>query len=295
MALTLRAAAIAGAFGLTTALAVPASAAAPTTAITIAPVQAASSFDFSRYDAAGDVADWRRCRWNCGWGRPGWRRNRVDAGDVLIGAAIIGGVAAILSSENRRRRDRDVVIVERDRDIRDRDWQRDDEVRYRDDRRAAPRGTGASGLDNAVNICLDRIERDVRVDTVENVTRTGAGWQVTGVLFNGAPFQCRIGNGGQIDTIDYGEGFRDIGFSDAPAYRDAAPAPGQWDDGRYASARATVGGSVRPDIAAAEADMDAPVDIPRTAARTAPTGATPAYPGGPIPGETIPETVDGDL
>ncbi|WP_143738193.1 hypothetical protein [Erythrobacter donghaensis] len=296
MALTIRAAAMAGAFGLTTALAAPAAAATPTTATTIAPVQGASSFDFSRYDAAGEIADWRRCRWGCGWGgRRGWRRNRVDAGDVLIGAAIIGGVAAILSSDNRRRRDRDVVIVERDRDIRDRDWQRDDAPRYRDDRRAAPRGTGASGLDNAVNICLDRIERDVRVDTVENVTRAGTGWQVSGVLFNGAPFQCRIGNGGQIDAIDYGEGFRDIGFSDAPAYGATAPAAGQWDDSRYASARAAVGGSVRPDIAVSEADMNAPVDIPRTAASTAPTTALPAYPGGPIPGETIPETDDSNL
>ena len=49
----------------------------------------------------------------------------------MIGAAIIGGIAAIVSSNNRRERERDVVIV--DRDVRNPDW-RDDDRRY-DDRR----------------------------------------------------------------------------------------------------------------------------------------------------------------
>lgn len=286
MALKFRVAVVAGALAGTTMIAAPAAAAPlPAGPALGAPV---STLDFSRYDPLSATADWRGCRWGCGWGRHrGWRRNRVDAGDVLIGAAIIGGVAAILSSNNRRERERDVVIV--DREVRNPDW-RDDDRRYDDrrydDRRAGtPRGTGASGLDNAVNQCLDRIERDVRVDTVENVERTGAGWQVSGVLFNGAPFRCRIGNGGQIDAIDYGDGFRDVGFSSAPV---APRGEGQWDDQRYANARAAVGGTVRPDLTVQEAAMPVP------AGRTAST-AMPAYPGGPIPGEVIPETIDGDL
>ena len=293
MALTFRALALAGALAGTTMIAAPAAAAPMPSgaALAAAPL---GTFDFSRYDSVSATTEWRRCRWGCGWGghRRGWRRNRVDAGDVLIGAAIIGGIAAIVSSNNRRERERDVVIV--DREVRNPDWRNDDR-RYddrRDDRRAsAPRGTGASGLDNAVNQCLDRIERDVRVDTVENVDRTGAGWLVSGTLFNGASFQCRIGNNGQIDAIDYGDGFRDIGYSPAPAGDADLRADGQWDDQGYANARASVGGTVRPDIAVQEASMT----MAQAPAARATTTAMPAYPGGPIPGEVIPETVDSDL
>lgn len=275
MALTFRAPIVAGALAVTTLFAIPAAAAdlpqASSAAITPA-------FDHSRFDPAAATADWRCRGWRCGWGhRRGWRRNRVDAGDVLLGAAIIGGIAAIASANNNRNRQRDVVVVERD--VRDRDWDQRD-FRRNDDRRAAPRGTGASGLDNAVNMCLDRIERDVRVDTVDNVERTGAGWRVSGVLFNGSSFQCRIGNSGQIDGIDYGGG-----FALAPAAGDAPRADGQWDDQRYANARVALGGAVRPDLAVSEAVT------PSAPAST----AMPAYPGGPIPGEEIPETVDGDL
>lgn len=244
-------------------------------------------FGSTRYDPAADTAEWR-CRWNCGWGRGwgrhrgwggGWRRNRVDAGDVLIGAAIIGGAIAIANANNRRERNRDVVVVERDRDFRDPDRN----TRYRDDRRDAPRGTGSSGLDNAVNMCLDRIERDVRVDTVDNVERTASGWQVSGVLFNGASFRCRIGNSGQIDAVDYGDGF---------AASTVPQADGQWNDQSYADARARVGGTVRPDLALSEVRSETSQAL--AAAPGAAGGATalPAYPGGPVPGEVIPETLE---
>ena len=288
MALTIRVLAVAGALASTTVLAAPAAAAPIASDLSLG--RPAAAFDVSRPAIDDEAADWRRCRWNCGWGRRGgWRRDRIDAGDVLLGAVIIGGVAAILSSDNRRReRERDVVIVERDRDFRDRDL-RD---APRDSGRDVSRGTGSAGLDNAVNQCLTRIERDVRVDTVNNVRRTGAGWQVTGSLFNGTGFECRIGNDGRIEAIDYDGTFgagdwRDGGSAQAPQV-----APGQWDEQRYASARAALGGTVRPDMAVQEADMRAPAAAPpRSAAAT----ATPAYPGGPIPGEVIPETIDEDI
>lgn len=291
MALTFRALALAGAFAGTTLIAAPAAAAPMSSGLALG--SASAAFDHSRFDPAGETADWRGCRWNCGWGgRRGWRRNRIDAGDVLIGAAVIGGLAAIISSNNRRERQRDVVIV--DRDLRDRDV-RDYRDPRRDDRRAAPRGAsasgGASGLDNAVNQCRDRIERDVRIDTVDNVERTGAGWQVSGVLFNGAPFQCRIGNNGQIDRIDYSGAVAGNGFSSSATPDDYSQSPGQWDDQRYATARASVGGSLQPDFAVQE-------EAPQQRAQGRSSSATdrmPAYPGGPIPGEDIPDTIDADL
>lgn len=282
MALNFRAPIAAGALAAITLFVSPAAAADMPQA---GPAVLTTVFDHSRFDPAAATADWRCRGWGCGWGhRRGWRRNRVDAGDVLIGAAIIGGIAAIASANNNRARQRDVVIV--DRDVRNRDWDQRDTRRY-DDRRAAPRGTGASGLDNAVNMCLDQIERDVRVDTVDNVERTGAGWLVSGVLFNGSSFQCRIGNSGQIDGIDYGGG-----FAIAPGAGATPRADGQWDDQRYANARLALGGTVRPDVAVSEAVI-APA---QTSAQPAPAStAMPAYPGGPIPGEDIPETIDGDL
>lgn len=282
MALTFRALALAGAFAASTALCVPAAAANVPSAPALGAPSAA--FDHSRFDPVSATADWRCRGYGCGYHR-GYRRNRVDAGDVLIGAAIIGGIAAIVSSNNRRERERDVVIVERDRDFRDRDTRYDDR---RDDRRAEPRGSGASGLDNAVNQCLDRIERDVRVDTVENVTRTGAGWQVSGVLFNGSSFQCRIGNSGQIEGIDYGDGFAAV----APSEPYLGRAEGQWSDERYADARQALGGGAGPGGAIAPQQARAP----ETLAVASPSAdRLPAYPGGPIPGEEIPETLEGGL
>lgn len=281
MALKFRALVLASALAGTTILAAPAAAATTPAALSGfgAP---ASAFDHSRFDPASATADWRCRGWGCRrWGHRGWRRNRVDAGDVLIGAAIIGGIAAIASSNNRRERERDVVVV------RDNDW-REDTRRY-DDRRADRRGGGASGLDSAVDQCLARIERDVRVDTVDNVERTGRGWMVSGALFNGSPFQCRIGNDGRIESVDFGGDGIGGGFggSDWGAASGAAPrADGQWSDDRYASARASVGGTARPDMAVSEASL------PAVAASAA---AMPAYPGGPIPGEQIPETIDGDI
>lgn len=278
MALHFRALALAGALAGTTILATPASAAPLPSSSLGAP---ASAFDYSRFDPASTTADWRCRGWGCRrWGHRGWRRNRVDAGDVLIGAAIIGGIAAIASANNRRDRDRDVVVV------RDNDW-RDDTRRY-DDRRTERRSSGSTGLDSAVDQCLARIERDVRVDTVDNVERTGRGWLVSGALFNGSPFQCRIGNDGRIEGVDFGGG--GFGGGDWGAAPAAAPAPrgdGQWSDARYTTARASVGGAARPDLAVSEVNGQV-AETP-----------LPAYPGGPIPGEDIPdlgpETIDGDI
>ena len=288
MALNTRALVLAGALAGTTIFASPAAAASLPASGLGAP---SAAFDASRYDPAASVADWRCRGYGCGY-RRGYRRNRVGAGDVLIGAAIIGGIAAIVSSNNRRERDRDVVIVERD--VRDREYNpRFEERRVddrRDDDRSGPRGTGASGLDSAVDQCLARIERDVRVDTVDNVDRTGAGWQVSGTLFNGTPFQCRIGNNGQIDGIDYSGSFsrapsvpylgREERLPDGyTAQADSVPYLGkeqaQWSDQRYADARGRLG---QPAPTASASDPPLP-----------------AYPGGPIPGENIPETADETL
>ena len=278
MALRIPALALAGALGVTTFAVTPVQAAGlPATPAT---ASFSGSFDHSRFDPASDIADWRCRGWGCRrWGHRGWRRNRIDAGDVLIGAAIIGGIAAIASSNNRRERQRDVVVV------RDDNW-RNDNPRY-DDRRTPRRSTGATGLDSAVDQCLARIERDVRVDSVDNVERTGRGWMVSGALFNGSPFQCRIGNDGRIEDVDFGGGSLGGDWGSAPAATYSDRADGQWSDNRYADARLAMGGMSAPQAAAPESFAAAPV--------AGSADRMPAYPGGPIPGEVIPETIDGDI
>lgn len=302
MALHIPALALAGALAITTALSPAPARAADLPATPASAGSFAGVFDYSRFDSSSATADWRCRGWRCGrWrGHRGWRGNRVDAGDVLIGAAILGGAIAIANSNNRRERQRDVVIVERDRDFRDVNRRYDD--RRVDDRSLDRRGAGSSGLDNAVDQCLARIERDVRVEGVDNVQRTGRGWLVSGSLFNGSPFLCRIGNDGRIDGIDFGGGFSGVsgsgrdegGWAAAPAnayaIADDVPAEGQWSDTRYADARLAMGGMAQPQAAAPQSFAAAPAP-----AQSPVTDRMPAYPGGPIPGEKIPETIDGDL
>lgn len=256
-------------------------------------------FDSSTYDSDTEIAEWRR-----GWGRRGWRRGwrrhrGVRGGDILAGVLILGGIAAVASAaNNNRRRERDVVIVERDRD-RDRY-----EDRRRDDRRDNPRRTGASGLENAVSQCVDRIERDVRVDSVDSVDRNGEGWFVTGSLFNGSGFACRIGNDGRIADIDY-SGFAsrsDASEGDFSGERleSGTRAEGQLDDRTYLAARGSVVSQPDSRPVSSELEQEAERFAERPAEPLVPLSAerAPAYPGGPVPGEEYPETlaqVDADL
>ena len=172
-------------------------------------------------------------------------RHRVDAGDVIAGVLILGGIAAIASAASKNDRDRRY----RDRDYRTRD-SRDRDYDYRE-RREDSRYDGGRGIDRAVEMCVSRIERDVRVDRVDSVDRNGEGWRVTGRLYNGESFNCRIGSDGRVDDVDYDS----IAASD----------PRQLSDDRYRTAWAEV------DRAKATESSD--------------PEARPAYPGGPLPGE----------
>ncbi|MEZ5694951.1 MAG: hypothetical protein R3E18_00540 [Sphingomonadaceae bacterium] len=189
----------------------------------------------SGWDAEAVNADGYR------YGRYGrYRRNRVDAGDVLAGVLIIGGIAAIASAASNSKRDRQY----RDRDYRDRPY----------DYRAPtsnPRSSGNSGINSAVDMCLREIERDVRVDGVDSVDRNASGWIVTGRLYNGDGFTCRINGNGQVEGVNYGG----RSLSQAGGAEDR-----QWDDARYAQARQNSDSS----------------------------GGAPAYPGGPVDGDLYP-------
>ncbi len=141
------------------------------------------------------------------------RDNGIDAGDVIAGAVLIGGIAALAGAFDN-----------------DRDEPRAD-YRY-------PQATYQSdGLDRAADMCVAEIERDVRVASVDGVDRAAGGWRVNGSLYDGGRFTCRIGNDGRISDIDYGQG----GVSYTTEARG-----NQWNDETYAAAWDRVGGGTAP-------------------------------------------------
>ena len=242
MAQTRKFAAAAGFVAALSMAATPAMAAdipAPAARSSVAPAMA--------YDAdAGNAQNHRYYRY-----RP-YRHNHVSTGDVLAGVLIIGGIAAIANAASKNRDER-----YRDRDYRNSDY-RDRPYDYRE-RRGDSRFDGSRGIDRAVSMCVDRIERDVRVDSVDGVDRNGEGWRVTGTLYNGEGFTCRIGEDGRIDDVDFGGGLALNG--DRQPVED-----NQHSDDRYAAAWRDLDGQSQP------------------AKRNA--GASqPAYPGGPIDGD----------
>lgn len=101
-------------------------------------------------------------------------RDGIDAGDVIAGAVIIGGIAAILSASNKNR-DRDYRYD--DRRYRDRDYRYGDRYGYRG---GSPRA--------AVEQCVSAAEREARrygyrfadVTEIRDVDDTRYGWKVKG-------------------------------------------------------------------------------------------------------------------
>lgn len=117
------------------------------------------------------------------------------------------------------------------------------------DRQGDWRTSGPQGLDGAADLCLREIERDARVREVSRVERSAGGWLVTGAMADGAPFSCSIGADGRIDRIDIAGRARTLGTDR------------QYGDERYRAARAEIDGETSG-------------------------GGQPAYPGGPLPGES---------
>ena len=187
----------------------------------------------SRHGWGGRYGGWGRgYRGYRGWGHRHYH-DGIDAGDVLAGVLIIGGIAAIASAASKDR-DRD-RRVETDpngypyRNDRNRDWDRGGYGRgaggYRENAgRDYDYGSRDRGLDNAAEQCVREVERTERVDEVNGVDRSANGWRVEGRLANGRSFSCEIGNDGRVGPVDLG-GSR-IGTAD-----------GQWNDDAYAKAR----------------------------------------------------------
>lgn len=186
-----------------------------------------------------------------------YRHNRVGTGDVIGGLLVIGAIAAIASAASESSRTRSYPVRDSDRPD-----------NYRENRRDSRYG-GGHGIDRAADTCVREIERDVRVNSVDSVVRSGNGWRVAGSLYNNDGFTCQIGQDGRIDDVTYGGRSSSQGGYSQRSDR-------QWTDDRYAAAWNDAGAGV-PD---GNSSSD-----PAPSTQSAAT-QSPAYPGGPLPGES---------
>lgn len=136
--------------------------------------------------------------WGGGWGG-GWGRHHddIDAGDILAGILIIGGIAAIASAASSGSKSKRSAPVYRDppppppQDTRD----------YGNDSR--PQWNEGSGINGAVNRCIDEVSRGkFGVDSVDSVNREGDGWRVQGRASGGGAFTCTIDGEGRIRNVN---------------------------------------------------------------------------------------------
>ena len=163
-------------------LAVTSLVATPTAAAAL-PVQGSGAHGaVAQIEEAGKAANHRHYR---GRYRHGYRYRRgPGVGDVIAGVLIIGALATAAKAATR------------------------DDRRYRergDDYRRDERWDDTSGLDRAAQICVDAVERERRVESVDRADRTASGWVIEGTVSRGDSFTCRIDNRGRIAAIDYGD------------------------------------------------------------------------------------------
>lgn len=133
--------------------------------------------------------------WGGGWGGRHRHNDRIDGGDVLAGILIIGGIAAIASAASKASKQQ-----RNDREPEPR--YRDDAPRYggEDDR---PEWRDGTGIDSAVNRCIDEVNRGrTRVGEVDSVNRDAGGWRIAGTTTANGNFSCVIDRDGRVRNVN---------------------------------------------------------------------------------------------
>lgn len=155
----------------------------------------------------------------------------IDAGDILAGVLILGGIAAIAGAvEKSEREDRYPPPPATP-------------PRYRG---VATTGSYQGSLGRAVDLCVGEVERGFgEVGAVDAANRTGEGWQVSGELASGRAWSCWIDGEGRVSGVDLADGYdAEEDYEAGERYEGsyvAPPADGQWSDEAYSRARARIG------------------------------------------------------
>lgn len=157
--------------------------------------------------------------WNGGWHH---RDRGIRGGDLLAGAVILGGIAAIAGMSARKDRQLDEEIADRDRDAYadrsdDGEW-RGGDPGWRGDSAA---GTGAPAdndarvirdEDAAVNACAEAAEDeahaygdDASVRNIGDVQGEGTEWRVRGTVETRNGYRDRASARGFTCTVRYGQ------------------------------------------------------------------------------------------
>jgi hypothetical protein len=214
------------------------------TPVAAADFQSPSTHSKAGITAYGDYSTANYDRWR------GRHRDRgIDAGDVLAGVLILGGIAAIASaaSNSNKQRERD---QREQRRYEEPYPENDDRPVWQGDHQRPSSSSGSSssytsgGIDNAVAMCSDQVERGPdRIDSVDNAARTTDGWRISGRLQQGGAFSCWIDNDGRIREIDLDSSRNYSGASYDTQYDgdySGASTDTQYDDDYYARARANL-------------------------------------------------------
>jgi hypothetical protein len=164
----------------------------------------------------------------------------IDGDDVLAGALILGGFAAISAIANSGKH-REQTYPEQSYP---------EPAPYPEDSGyQAPAPTsraGSGGMAQAVDTCVAEVEAGRGpIGSVDRASRSGEGWYVAGELEGGTPYSCWIDGGGRVTDIeagDYSAGY-EAPAADSPttalvSKQQASEAGGDPGDGRYEMARA---------------------------------------------------------
>ncbi|WP_147417693.1 hypothetical protein [Sphingomonas cavernae] len=144
---------------------------------------------------------------NGGWGHGGgWRhRDRVDAGDVIAGIIILGGIAAIASAASKNRRPAPDSRYPEDQS-QSRPATDDEDVAVETCARAAEARASEGGL-------------DARVREITTVDPADDGWEIAGVVETRDGYRTRYAGGrGFICAVRHGQ-VEDITFDSSVAVR----------------------------------------------------------------------------
>jgi hypothetical protein len=182
----------------------------PAAAVELPMAHAAKAYDAD----AGNVHRHKRGRWR--------HRDRVDAGDILTGVLILGGIAAIAGAVENNDRDEPYLYPPPP----------PPQPRYD----ASPRYESGA-MERAVENCVSTVEdHGARVAGVDSAARRGDVWDVAGSQESGAPWSCSIDQDGVLVDLEIGD--YETGQYETGA---ASPAEGPWSDEDYARARAAQG------------------------------------------------------